>query len=196
MGRGLIIGAFRLGSSWFGRSCGRSPEHSSSAPACSKRCRMAATFRTSLTASGYRFASMTSHSVALVWSQAGRVRWATKADEFREWLRLREALDSRTFAAELFQGKGIHPGFHRESRCAGATGGHRGAKSAFRGQRRKFTPLFYTACEKVWSGLRESNPSDWLGKPGHYHYAKPATCQRSYRVAASRSRVASGAAGP
>lgn len=25
-----------------------------------------------------------------------------------------------------------------------------------------------------WSGLRESNPSDWLGKPGHYHYAKPA----------------------
>ena len=26
------------------------------------------------------------------------------------------------------------------------------------------------------SGLRESNPSDWLGKPGHYHYAKPARC--------------------
>src|SRR5204862_1849561 len=25
-----------------------------------------------------------------------------------------------------------------------------------------------------WSGLRGSNPSDWLGKPGHYHYAKPA----------------------
>src|ERR1044072_1618949 len=29
-------------------------------------------------------------------------------------------------------------------------------------------------CSEVWSGLRESNPSDWLGKPGHYHYAKPA----------------------
>ena len=25
-----------------------------------------------------------------------------------------------------------------------------------------------------WSGLRESNPSGWLGKPEHYHYAKPA----------------------
>jgi hypothetical protein len=25
-----------------------------------------------------------------------------------------------------------------------------------------------------WSGLRESNPSSWLGKPEHYHYAKPA----------------------
>ena len=28
--------------------------------------------------------------------------------------------------------------------------------------------------DQSWSGLRESNPSDWLGKPGHYHYAKPA----------------------
>src|SRR3954451_17979387 len=26
-----------------------------------------------------------------------------------------------------------------------------------------------------WSGLRGSNPSNWLGKPGHYHYAKPAS---------------------
>ena len=29
------------------------------------------------------------------------------------------------------------------------------------------------------SGLRGSNPSNWLGKPGHYHYAKPALCRRS-----------------
>jgi hypothetical protein len=28
---------------------------------------------------------------------------------------------------------------------------------------------------RSWSGLRESNPSSWLGKPEHYHYAKPAT---------------------
>src|SRR4051812_36294095 len=27
------------------------------------------------------------------------------------------------------------------------------------------------------SGLRGSNPSNWLGKPGHYHYAKPATVE-------------------
>ena len=25
-----------------------------------------------------------------------------------------------------------------------------------------------------WSGVRESNPPSWLGKPEHYHYAKPA----------------------
>ena len=28
--------------------------------------------------------------------------------------------------------------------------------------------------ELKWSGLRGSNPSNWLGKPEHYHYAKPA----------------------
>ena len=27
---------------------------------------------------------------------------------------------------------------------------------------------------KLNSGLRGSNPSSWLGKPEHYHYAKPA----------------------
>ena len=32
-----------------------------------------------------------------------------------------------------------------------------------------------------WSGLRESNPSSWLGKPEHYHYAKPAFF-RLYRM--------------
>ena len=32
-----------------------------------------------------------------------------------------------------------------------------------------------------WSGLRESDPSSWLGKPEHYHYAKPA-CWKSYCI--------------
>ena len=35
--------------------------------------------------------------------------------------------------------------------------------------------------EEVWSGLRESNPSSWLGKPEHYHYAKPAVGGRPAR---------------
>ena len=55
--------------------------------------RLAATFHTSLTASGYRFAAVTPYSVALVWSQSGRVRWAKRSEEFKEWLRLREAVD-------------------------------------------------------------------------------------------------------
>lgn len=74
---------------------------------------VAATFGTSLTASGYRFASLTSYAVALVWSEAGRIRWAKKSDEFGGWIRLREQLDSRTFAADLFGGVDVPPGAHR-----------------------------------------------------------------------------------
>jgi hypothetical protein len=43
--------------------------------------------------------------------------------------------------------------------------------------RRKLTALGENrgdAMGREWSGLRESNPSSWLGKPEHYHYAKPA----------------------
>lgn len=74
--------------------------------------RLAATFNTSLTASGYRFAAATPYSVVLVWSQGGRVRWAKRSEEFKGWLRLREAVDARTFAADLFGGKRVPPGLH------------------------------------------------------------------------------------
>ncbi len=73
---------------------------------------IAATFGTSLTASGYRFASLTSYAVALVWSEARRVRWAKKSDEFGGRLRLREDLDPRTFAFDLFRGTGVPAGAH------------------------------------------------------------------------------------
>lgn len=73
---------------------------------------IAATFGTSLTASGYRFASLTSYAVALVWSEAGRILWAKRSDEFGGWLRLREKLDSRTFAADLFGGVDVPVGSH------------------------------------------------------------------------------------
>lgn len=67
-------------------------------------------FKTSLTASGYRFAGLTSYAVALVWSESGRTRWAKRSDEFGGWLRLREQLDSRTVAADLFRGIDVPTG--------------------------------------------------------------------------------------
>lgn len=73
---------------------------------------IAEVFRTSLTASGYRFAGLTSYAVALVWSEAGRTRWAKRSDEFSSWLRLREKLDSRTLAADLFRGADVPTGPH------------------------------------------------------------------------------------
>lgn len=74
---------------------------------------LAESFKTSLTASGYRFASLTTHPVALVWSTAGRTRWAKRSGEFGGWLRLREQLDSRTFAADLFRGAEVPFGAHK-----------------------------------------------------------------------------------
>src|SRR3989441_6833645 len=40
----------------------------------------------------------------------------------------------------------------------------------------------------MWSGLRESNPSSWLGKPEHYHYAKPASVKADCTTAANRNQ--------
>ncbi len=126
--------------------------------------RLADTFSTSLTASGYRLASMTSHSVALVWSQAGRVRWAKKADEFKEWLRLREALDSRTLAADLFRGKGSHLGFHRVP--ADAWLEHAGADATLLEESR-LLPAYDAVLTLLWARepLSDRDESDELLSP-------------------------------
>jgi IrrE N-terminal-like domain len=68
--------------------------------------------RTSLTASAYRFTGLTTYAVALVWSRANRMVWARRSEEFGGSLRLREQLDSRTFAADLFRGAVVPPGAH------------------------------------------------------------------------------------
>ncbi|MCC7010052.1 MAG: ImmA/IrrE family metallo-endopeptidase [Acidobacteria bacterium] len=73
---------------------------------------IAEAFKTSLTASGYRFVGLTSYAVALVWSEAGRTRWAKRSEEFSSWLRLRETLDARTLAADLFRGVDVPTGAH------------------------------------------------------------------------------------
>src|SRR6478672_8060895 len=51
-----------------------------------------------------------------------------------------------------------------------------GAQSgvATRGKTWRYSGHALASVSVGWSGLRGSNPSNWLGKPGHYHYAKPA----------------------
>jgi IrrE N-terminal-like domain len=73
---------------------------------------LAGHFRTSLTATGYRFAEITSHACAIVWSQNRAVRWAKKSEDFRHWLRLRESVDARTLASDLFDGSNVPTGLH------------------------------------------------------------------------------------
>ncbi len=57
---------------------------------------------TSLTASAYRIAAMTSFRMAMVWSQAGRARWHRASDEFVRWIRKGE-LSPATFAYDAFR---------------------------------------------------------------------------------------------
>jgi len=65
--------------------------------------------QTSLTASGYRLVTLTSYAAALVWSQAGEIRWPKKSEEFKQWIRSGR-LDPRTFAADLVKGQPIPAG--------------------------------------------------------------------------------------
>lgn len=55
----------------------------------------------SLTASAYRLAELTSHRFAIVWSENGRVCWYRESEDFDFKVRV-EALSSGTFAADCF----------------------------------------------------------------------------------------------
>jgi Zn-dependent peptidase ImmA (M78 family) len=68
---------------------------------------LASTFGTSLTAASYKFADVTSHRCALIWSSAGQVKWFKGSAEFGAWVRIRERLDSRTFAHDAFAGSAL-----------------------------------------------------------------------------------------
>lgn len=57
---------------------------------------------TSLTASAYRLASLTSFRMAMVWSESGRARWQKSSAEFFRWIRLGE-LSRETFAYDAFR---------------------------------------------------------------------------------------------
>jgi hypothetical protein len=58
---------------------------------------------TSLTATAYRFIEETSHASAIVWSHKGVTKWCKRSEEFDQWIRLGERLDSRTFASDCFK---------------------------------------------------------------------------------------------
>lgn len=61
-------------------------------------------FGTSLTAAAYRFIELTSYACAVVWSSGGDVRWFKGSGEFGRWVRIRERVDTRTFAHDGFAG--------------------------------------------------------------------------------------------
>ena len=68
---------------------------------------LAKEFSTSLTATAYRFVEITGHACAVVWSERGTTKWFRRSEEFAHWVRLREHLDERTFAADCFRGERV-----------------------------------------------------------------------------------------
>lgn len=64
-------------------------------------------FSTSLTASAYRFAELTSFRCAVVWSSQRRVIWFKPSAEFGQWVRIRDSVDPRTFAFDCFKGSTV-----------------------------------------------------------------------------------------
>lgn len=129
---------------------------------------IAESFKTSLTASGYRFAGLTTYAVALVWSSAGRIRWAKRSDEFSGWVRLREQLDSRTFAADLFREKSIPQGAHEVPADAWL---ERADSSATLLEESRWLPNYNAVITLLWQkdyvgadgddGVSELDPSDF-----------------------------------
>src|SRR5262245_40295063 len=100
----------------------------------------------------------------------------TQSETQRERARAREPRErsgaNGAPASERARGLGTQSETQRERARAREPRERSGANGAPASERAR--GLGTQSPDKVWSGLRGSNPSNWLGKPGHYHYAKPA----------------------
>lgn len=69
-------------------------------------------FETSLTATTYRFLTLTDMAFAMVWSTNERATWFKRSDGFRYFLPIHELPVKGSFAWRLFQGKSAPEEFH------------------------------------------------------------------------------------
>ena len=68
---------------------------------------LAQEFTTTLTATAIRFARLCPEACAVVWSEAGAIKWAVRGDDFYPWIEFGRRLDSYTHAAAFFRGKAL-----------------------------------------------------------------------------------------
>ncbi len=73
--------------------------------------KIAREFQTTLTATSIRFVQVTSERCALVWSEAGRVKWAVRSPDFPGWIERGRQLSGHSHAADVFNGKEFPDGF-------------------------------------------------------------------------------------
>lgn len=72
---------------------------------------VARVFRTTLTATSIRFAQLTSERCAVVWSEAGKVKWAVRSPDFPGWVERGRVLSHHSHAADVFANKPVPKGF-------------------------------------------------------------------------------------
>jgi hypothetical protein len=74
--------------------------------------RIAGVFRTTLTATAIRFVQLSSERCALVWSEAGWVKWAVRSPDFPAWVERDRQLSGNSHASDVFKNKSLPIGFH------------------------------------------------------------------------------------
>lgn len=73
--------------------------------------RIANVFHTTLTATAIRFVQLSSERCALVWSEAGRVKWVVRSPDFPTWVERDRQLRSGSHAADVFKNGELPTGF-------------------------------------------------------------------------------------
>jgi Zn-dependent peptidase ImmA (M78 family) len=73
--------------------------------------KVARAFRTTLTATSIRFVQMSSERCALVWSEAGAVKWAVRSADFPGWIEGGRVLSGFAHASDAFSRKPLPKGF-------------------------------------------------------------------------------------
>lgn len=71
---------------------------------------IARAFGTTLTATSIRFVQLTSERCALVWSEAGRVKWSVRSPDFPAWIARGRQLSGNSHAADVFKNKSVPEG--------------------------------------------------------------------------------------
>jgi len=71
---------------------------------------LAEAFGTTLTATAIRFVDLAPEACAVVWSEAGAIKWAIRGRDFWPWIEFGQRLGSYTHAADAFQGKALPVG--------------------------------------------------------------------------------------
>jgi len=99
------------------------PQCRNSSPSMELVSTLAVYYRVTLTASATQYILFCPHRCCLVVSTDGKVRYHRATDDFGYFIRPKEALDPRTFAADYFSGKELPRGMHSVPASAWLEGG-------------------------------------------------------------------------